>query len=535
MPADTKTSESIKASQNNKEMKISVFFLIISFTGMISRAQDSRHIFFPDIRDSICIQWGNNKFSTVENQEAPTYLHITDSIIYRNNSMRNGNKVWLTYQSAKISERLKRTNQAITLYDSAYKQCIDREYKVYILYQKISMLINAKQTIAAINNFKKLLPFLADTGLSEQKRAQIYIAGSRVHYSRKEYEQATHYLLLARQHIYSADNDDRKALLHQLAHIYSETGNYKNAFDLHIAFHQSEDSIKSKKILEQVNELETRYRVAAKDRVIAEERLKYHTAEQKYYREQVWISTGIIILSLLLLLLGIRYYYVKQKKDKLEAEQKINYLQGLMAGEEKERNRMARELHDGVNSTLAATHSYLHTFEQLHPKVASDRYFLKVKQILLSTSNEIRAIAHNLTPNVLIKDGLTHALQEFCKTLFLTSALIEIQSYGQEYIHNEKDKLFLYRIAQELLYIINKCTNATEIIIIIGFEKTGISLTIEDNGTDITTADGKNANSRLAALKEKSVSGKGRINIEVQPGKGRMVHIVFPVHNFAIH
>ncbi len=457
-------------------------------------------------------------------EKAIKYQQMADSINDDPDAIARMLHTW-----ADIYNGMGNTEKAIFFLDSAIRlPQADRDYTILLRAQKIIFLQKIEQNKKALAEFEKLLPYINNDSLPETRKNQINLIGGFAYYGVRNFAKAKYYLLKSYNEGHALNNSEKRNILHKLSHTYYETKEYKKAYELHLTFHQLEDSIRSKDVLLNANELETKYRTAEKDKTIMEERLKYQVSRQQQYKERAWSISALIILSLLFLVLYMRYLYIKQKKDKLEAHQKLNHLQALMEGEEKERNRMAQELHDGVNSSLAATHSYLQAIEQIYPDITNEQHFLKVKELLLSTSNEIRTIAHNLTPNTLLKEGLVSAIEEFCRNLFASRVQVEVQSFGQEYGHNENMKLLLYRIAQELLHNIYKHAGATEIIVMLGFQNKDISLTIEDNGKGITPSTDKKSGIGIINIRKRLQEHDGRISIETQAGKGTVVHISLP-------
>ncbi len=460
-----------------------------------------------------------------QNEKAFYYQHIADSL---DEEDKNASSILYTW--AQLYHQAGQTDKAIALLDSALRlKNTDAEYGMQVRLQKLFYLPHINRGTEAQRAFEELKPLLLIDTLPRRRKQQIILAGGFAYYSTKNYPKALEYLQLAYQEGNTLGSNERRQVIHFLSHTYYRLKNYKAAYMLHLRYHDSEDSIKNNRMLTSTNELETKYRTATKDRMIAQERLKFQQSQQIRYRERVMTGTALACLGLLLLLLYIRYRFIKQKKDKLEARQQLTKMMALMEGQETERSRVAQELHDGVNSSLAATYSYLQTVEQKYPEVRTEHHFLKMKELLLSTSDEIRAIAHNLTPHTLIREGLMPAIEIFCQNLFAALTGIEVQYYGQEQNHDEHSKLLLYRVAQELLHNIYKHARATEIIVVVGFESRQILLTIEDNGTGISKEAQHKAGIGLANIQKRLEQRGGSLNIESEPDRGTVVHVCLPL------
>lgn len=471
----------------------------------------------------------NNIALTLSNinqyEKALKYLRIADSI---NKDPHNAH--WLLTTQANIYYSMGNTATALRLQDSASRlPDIDLEDRIPLLTQKVLYLRFSKQNKEAAAEFERLLPYLSDDSLSEKSKSLIYLVGGYANYGIRNFVKAKQYLLEANNRGQFFTNNERRHILHMLGHTYYETKDYKKAYDLHLAFHRLEDSIKSKDRLSNTNELETKYRTAQKDQIIAREKLRFNLTEQQHFKERVWVISIFVGLSLLLLFVYLRYYYARQKNGKLKAEQEVGRLQAMMEGEEKERTRMAQELHDGVNSSLAATSSYLQTIEQLYPEMGTAESFLKVKQLLQTTSSEVRTIAHNLSPHNLLRNGIKYTIEDFCHNLFATTVKVEVQCFGPVQMLQESTALFMYRIAQELLHNIHKHAHATEVIVVLGVKEQEVNLTIEDNGIGIAQPDQKKAGIGLENLKERVRSHHGQVTIDSSPAQGTVVFVSIPL------
>src|SRR5690606_10688465 len=101
-------------------------------------------------------------------------------------------------------------------------------------------------------------------------------------------------------------------------------------------------------------------------------------------------------------------------------------------GEEKERTRIARELHDGIGGMLAAIQMH---FSAAHSREADPRRLAAdmqdIRTMLERTADEVRKTAHNLMPDILIRHSLEEALQLYCEQINAGGALhTELQVHG---------------------------------------------------------------------------------------------------------
>ncbi len=174
-----------------------------------------------------------------------------------------------------------------------------------------------------------------------------------------------------------------------------------------------------------------------------------------------------------------------QMRDKLQSSQQRELIlnrqrtSALLEGEENERRRISRELHDGIGQLLTAIQFKLNTLEG-QEKVRSE-----IKAILEETIVEVRRISHNLMPSVLQDFGLEAALKSLCSRTAQASGLKVNFSFDT---HPDSPPLSqvviigLYRITQESIHNAVKYAQASQLDIIVDCEPDQVQLRIRDNG-----------------------------------------------------
>ena len=111
---------------------------------------------------------------------------------------------------------------------------------------------------------------------------------------------------------------------------------------------------------------------------------------------------------------------LKQEHVKfLERQQQVVSLKAMVNGQETERSRIAKDLHDGLGGLFSTIKMYFSTLQHDQPKLKEEAIFVKSYELVHSASEEVRRIAHNMMPEVLIKIGLLQAVQELCNSCLL--------------------------------------------------------------------------------------------------------------------
>ncbi|MDF2189112.1 AraC family transcriptional regulator ligand-binding domain-containing protein [Paraflavitalea sp. CAU 1676] len=198
----------------------------------------------------------------------------------------------------------------------------------------------------------------------------------------------------------------------------------------------------------------------------------------------------------------------------------------IMNAEEKERSRIARDLHDGVCGTLAAVKMHLSAVQAQYPGGESAD-FRQALQLLDQVSDEVRKTAHSLMPEVLQNYGLEEALKRYCQSLApCCAATINYYSSGEPARFEKGFELATYRIAQELLHNAIRHAQAQNVLVQLSLDEDMV-LTIEDDGIGFRKEQ-LSPGSGLDNLQQHVNSLGGAICWESNEGEGTSVTITFP-------
>ena len=219
----------------------------------------------------------------------------------------------------------------------------------------------------------------------------------------------------------------------------------------------------------------------------------------------------------------------RQKISKLEQEQEIKTIKANIEGQEKERRRIAEELHDGIGGNLSAIKLSL-------MNTNNDQLGAVVKR-LDATFDEVRAIAHNLALPGIHLTSFTNVLSHYFDEINQASTFeLKYQFYTAENLNEVPDryKTELYRIIQEATNNIIKHAHATYVEVQIIADQNTLNLMIEDNGIGFDPAEDShgmglnNIRSRVSLL-------HGELDIDSQPGRGTVLNINIGINNLVNH
>lgn len=312
---------------------------------------------------------------------------------------------------------------------------------------------------------------------------------------------------------------DRQQLLLDLAQVDRILGNSKNAYNWLWQYTQLTDSLNKAQINYQIFALETKFNFTEKQKEILK-------LQQKAEQQKIVFGSSVLLLVVSLILFA---YLMKQRKLKveqqlktLEQEQQIKVAESLLLGEEKERGRLARDLHDGLGGLLAGVKVNLSDGDnQSHTSIK------KTSDQLDNAISELRRIARNLMPETLLRSGLETALKDLCQSLSTLKMCVELQTINISKGIDLQIQLVIYRILQELLNNVIKHADASEVFVQCSQQDQVFYITVEDDGKGFDTTAMKNTGNGIGL---KNISSRveflhGKLEIRSIIQKGTEINI----------
>jgi signal transduction histidine kinase len=310
---------------------------------------------------------------------------------------------------------------------------------------------------------------------------------------------------------------------------YYEKENPGLALQYYQKYSTVKDSIFNETKSKQITELNTKYQVEKKELTLKEQKL---TILKKNY-----LLIGIITGALLLTLLGISYYrrmrLIEEKKSQeavVKEQQKATI--AVLQAEEKERKRVAAELHDGVGQMMSVARMHLSQFEELAIAngIEYKEKYDHLTDLIDDSCEEVRNISHQMMPNALLKQGLAKAVRNFITQVKNPKLSINLYTEGLDEDLPEYSSAMLYRIIQECVNNVIKHSEATSLDISLLRNETEIRATIEDNGKgfDISQNNYKEGIG-LQNIRDRITFLKGEVEIDSKAGKGTLIAIYIPI------
>ena len=313
--------------------------------------------------------------------------------------------------------------------------------------------------------------------------------------------------------------------------ISAANGNYKDAFYFAQLYQQNSDSVFFEKRNNTLNELETKYQTAQKETEIAKQKIEIQKSRTK-------LLVTLILFFILLAAAAMLYLFFKQRQRLLqnkiitiEQQKKLELTQAIMDGEEQERIRLAKELHDGIGGLMSMLKLQFTNFKKTHTDIEQNAEYNSALDLLNTTSQDIRKISHALMPSALERLGLLDALEQFCMQIQHSSGIeIDFQYYHFEKRLPQRLELLIYRIIQELLNNILKYADAKEVILQLSKNESFISITVEDDGKGFDVNAIKNKDGiGLNSMQQRITLLGGTMDIDAAIGKGTAINIELPI------
>jgi signal transduction histidine kinase len=217
-----------------------------------------------------------------------------------------------------------------------------------------------------------------------------------------------------------------------------------------------------------------------------------------------------------------------QRIRELEQAQQLLAAKAMLQGQEAERSRLAKDLHDSLGGMLSGIKLSLSHVQSnaLLPAPHAAGFALALQQ-LDATIGELRRVAHSLMPEGLVRYGLAPALRDFCGHFEGSAPFrITLQTFGLENRLAPDEELILYRIVQELLNNVVKHAGATEVLVQLIRTADVVTLAVEDNGAGFDV-NRSHPGIGLGNIRSRADHLGATLDIHSTPGVGTSVTVSF--------
>jgi signal transduction histidine kinase len=406
----------------------------------------------------------------------------------------------------------------------------DSHINLSILFMSDNKYKDFDKTVLHLNAVKKLIEDIGDSSLY----FLYYYNFGGYYYKKGQYPEAIDYYLkaekIAQNPIISLD--DKISLMGDLHTVLEKNEDYKKAYQYQKIYNKLNDSIFSVEKAKNINEIITKYEVDKKNNQI---QLLNQQKELQEKKSKLVIVTSLLFIFILI---GFLYFGYKrsqfqkrlrnqeninhqQEKEKLLQEQELKEMSALIKGQDFERNRIAKDLHDGVAGDLAGIKLLL-AKENVD---LNNKNLEKIQENLSDVFREIREISHNLSINNLKEKNLRNLLLDLETSYRKRNEFnFDVHIYPENAVDDisEPQKINIYRVLQELLNNISKHAKATEVELSINRHLDDLNIIITDNGVGFSM-DKKGVG--LKNIQERLEIISGEIHIQSNTNKGTSILI----------
>lgn len=431
-------------------------------------------------------------------------------------------------------KNLQNIDSAIICYNLAadYAKISSNKSQESTAYSNLGVLYFEKGDYLVAKNY--LLEAL-EIDKSEQKAVMVnHLNLSGVYFALKEYQQGIKQGLIAKELLERDKNFGLGLNTYKfLALNYAATGNNELSLKYHARWEELSDSTFSEANARAISKLEVEYETEKKEKELLKERADNERlakekalAEIRVYNRNKWI-VGISGLSLIVILSALALGQRKRRKMQAEKdaaiiEEREKGIKAVFDAQEEERQRIAKDLHDGVGQQISAVKIHLQGFKKETAAKFPDgnSEIDNIVEMISETGNDIRNISHQMMPRALTELGLVAALEDMLEKSFKYHNIeYSFENHGLENRLPDHVEIGLYRIAQELINNILKHAGASKVDVQLMKTKSHCILIVQDDGKglgDKDKSDGigmMNISNRLRTL-------KGELNMESDTGAG---------------
>lgn len=401
-----------------------------------------------------------------------------------------------------------------------------------------SAYASLKKFDEAIAYFNKSLDIYKEFN-DQSGEISCYINIGNIYYDQNKYKESIDILLKALKGSEEIGyKEGIRESAYALSSSYEELHDPAKALEYYKYSTSTNDSITNTDFNNQIAEMQTKYDVEKKDLEIARNKAELEAKERQAFIKNI-IIVSIIALTALLAALGILFYRKKrvEQQAKLDAEiaaQKEMRTKAILEAEEKERRRIAQDLHDGVGQLLSAAKLNLSNLDSRLPSKSTEQETAmhNALSLLDDSAKEVRAVSHNMMPNTLIKFGLASAIREFITRLGTAPTLkADLEIVGLDDRLDNQVEAVLYRVIQEIVNNIIKHAKASHISMQLVKHDTELNVMIEDNGVGFDASNIDDFGGLgLKGIKTRIELLEGSVHFDSAPGRGTTVIIDVPVN-----
>lgn len=227
--------------------------------------------------------------------------------------------------------------------------------------------------------------------------------------------------------------------------------------------------------------------------------------------------------------LNKQFYILTATDVTYEIESENRIMKSIIHGQEKERERLAKDFHDSIIQELSAVKFELNASRSLTKNKSIHLALRKPNEDLTRLIKDVRTICFNLMPVMLEEFGLLEAIREFSRQFNKQVKFKIIQSSHLPNLSSEL-KIDLYRISQEFITNAIKHGNSDKIQVHFSMYQRFLKVSLRDNGKGFDIKK-QSKGMGLRNLQVRVKSHNGKVVLQSEEGKGTAIKILIPIYN----
>ncbi|MCB2222311.1 MAG: tetratricopeptide repeat protein [Bacteroidetes bacterium] len=320
-------------------------------------------------------------------------------------------------------------------------------------------------------------------------------------------------------------------IYHAYRNTYIAMGDFEKAFNELQRYNDLRDTILAIEKQLYVEELETRYnneKLLAANLKLENEKLEKDVALEKRTRQRngyLFGGSGAIVLFIF----SISFIQQRNRKNRIISEQRIIQLKeekkllaarSIVEGQEEERKRIAKELHDGLGVLLSSAKMHFSSLEVKNER--NQTVISTATKLLEQATTDVRRISHNMMPGLLTRFGLFEAVEDLLEQVDEMEGIqVDYQFHGEEVRMVENTEIMLYRIIQEMINNTLKYAQAENIKLEINLVDHALHIIYKDDGKGFNLDEKLGTKSMgLTSIQSRVKYLEGSILIDTAPGRG---------------
>jgi signal transduction histidine kinase len=408
-----------------------------------------------------------------------------------------------------------------------------------IIYNNLATMYKHEQNFRLASHYYKQSLEINKQLNRQHEVAREYNNIASVMISENEYTNAIP-LLLQAEKMYS-ELDIQPALPNiylNLAQAYSRTGDYAKAYHYKQAEKNLSDSLKNIELLKNTQRLQEEFEAEKRQ-------LEINNLKQENEVKELQANASIrqrnlfIVLAGALLCMGILVFFIyrqrarnarqvneknilihRQQMEEVLRKSELQSIHNMIETQEKERKRIAEDLHDRVGSMLSTIKLQFGRFKKKDNNPSSELY-TSITQLIDEACEEIRRVSHNLVSGVLSTFGLVPALNDLARALRQSNQLdVEIKIHGMDARLKSETEINIYRIFQELFNNTIRHSGANRVDIDINRFGNELSIIYSDNGKGFDQGSITNPGIGLKSIYSRVDKLGGSVHIDSGQGNG---------------